>query len=317
MDRLTLIIISALVSIVVPLFLLWWLLKMRHRSKAELLFNSLGAYLALFAFYYVNNWAFYSYYLGIWWLMLPVLFISYKFSLSTEMPWFTNPGTKGWINIVAMVVLLLIVTPMTYTSWSAKSIPEEAVELDFPLKGWRYYIVHGGSNLILNAHMNVQDEPLYRGQTWAQDIVQMGLFGNRANGIYPKALEKYHIYNQPVYAPCDGEVIRAENNLEDQTPPEADRENLPGNFVQLQCEGNFYVILAHLKQHSVLVEAGESVISGDPLGRIGNSGNTSEPHLHIHAQADAGGEYLLNADPLAIVYKKFGFLTRNDIVRNR
>lgn len=92
---------------------------------------------------------------------------------------------------------------------------------------------------------------------------------------------------------------------------------MPGNFVQINCSEAFYVILAHLKQHSVEVSEGDTVQTGQLLGRTGNSGNTSEPHLHIHAQKDSGGETRLASDPVPIVFRNSGFLTRNDIVRNR
>src|SRR3546814_1333444 len=45
-----------------------------------------------------------------------------------------------------------------------------------------------------------------------------------------------------------------------------------------------YAMLAHLRRGSVAVEAGQQVAAGDELGRCGNSGNTSEPHLHLHLQ---------------------------------
>ena len=43
-------------------------------------------------------------------------------------------------------------------------------------------------------------------------------------------------------------------------------------------------VIAHLKKGSVLVEAGDRVQEGEPIGACGNSGNTSEPHIHIHHQ---------------------------------
>ncbi|MEX0647559.1 MAG: M23 family metallopeptidase [Balneolaceae bacterium] len=317
MARSDLIIIATLFSIIIPLILLVWVLKMGFRSKGELLLKSLGAYLALIALYQVNNWAFYSYYLAIWWLMLPVLFVVYKFSMKTEILWIAKPDWPGWIGIAASLVLVAFSIPVIFQSQAAKTIPENAVEMEFPLKGWRYYIAHGGSRPLVNAHMNVQDNKPYRGQTWALDILQMGWLGNRARGVYPETLSRYHIFNQPVYAPCSGEVTATENELTDLIPPEADRENLPGNYVQIRCEPEVYVILAHLKKHSVLVETGDIVETGEPLGKVGNSGNTSEPHLHIHAQSGAGGESLLNADPLPMIFTNFGFPVRNDIVRNR
>jgi hypothetical protein len=48
------------------------------------------------------------------------------------------------------------------------------------------------------------------------------------------------------------------------------------------------VELAHLQRRSVRVAAGDPVTAGTPLGLVGNSGNTSEPHLHVHAETDAG-----------------------------
>ncbi|HYO97165.1 MAG TPA: M23 family metallopeptidase, partial [Polyangiaceae bacterium] len=55
-----------------------------------------------------------------------------------------------------------------------------------------------------------------------------------------------------------------------------------GNHVELRC-GAYHVVLAHLQRGSVAGEVGARVNVGARLGVVGNSGNTSEPHLHIHA----------------------------------
>ena len=47
--------------------------------------------------------------------------------------------------------------------------------------------------------------------------------------------------------------------------------------------GEYRVFLAHMQRGSALVKKGDRVARGQPLGKVGNSGNTSEPHLHIHA----------------------------------
>lgn len=54
---------------------------------------------------------------------------------------------------------------------------------------------------------------------------------------------------------------------------------MTGRFRQLQPEAR----VAHLQQGSLAASTGSAVTGGQPLGRIGNSGNTSEPHLHLHA----------------------------------
>ena len=57
---------------------------------------------------------------------------------------------------------------------------------------------------------------------------------------------------------------------------------LAGNHVLIESRGTF-VALCHLQQNSVHVRAGQTMTVGDPIGRCGNSGNSTEPHVHIQA----------------------------------
>ena len=57
-----------------------------------------------------------------------------------------------------------------------------------------------------------------------------------------------------------------------------------GNHVVIQLETGTYLVIAHLKPGSVVVKTGETVEEGQVIGQCGNSGNTSEPHIHIHHQ---------------------------------
>ncbi|MBE9660323.1 M23 family metallopeptidase [Mucilaginibacter myungsuensis] len=59
---------------------------------------------------------------------------------------------------------------------------------------------------------------------------------------------------------------------------------MPGNSVILKTANNEYLFFAHLKQLTVNVKEGDVVKQGQLLGRCGNSGNSSEPHLHFHVQ---------------------------------
>jgi murein DD-endopeptidase MepM/ murein hydrolase activator NlpD len=83
------------------------------------------------------------------------------------------------------------------------------------------------------------------------------------------------------------------------TPPVADREHMAGNHVILECDG-IHVVLAHLRKGSTCVAAGDTVAAGALLGEVGNSGNTAEPHLHIHAQRPGTEAEPLSGDPLPI-----------------
>ena len=57
-----------------------------------------------------------------------------------------------------------------------------------------------------------------------------------------------------------------------------------GNHVVIEMARGRYVLLAHLMRGSVVVQVGETVSPGQLIGKCGNSGNTSEPHLHLQVQ---------------------------------
>jgi hypothetical protein len=174
--------------------------------------------------------------------------------------------------------------------------PAEAVALAAPLRGGTYQVVHGGYSILINPHMKTLKDPAlaaFRGQGYAVDLVKLGPFGLRARGVAPRDLERYAIFGEPVFAPCAGEVVAAEANQPDRAPPGRESENPAGNYVRLRC-GGFDVLLAHLQRESVAVSPGERVAAGRVLGRVGNSGRSLEPHLHLHAER--AGEPL----PLAI-----------------
>lgn len=83
-----------------------------------------------------------------------------------------------------------------------------------------------------------------------------------------------------------------------------------GNHVILDHENGEYSFLAHFKKATVAVKPGQSVKTGDRLGLCGNSGNSTEPHLHYHLQTtpDFGAgdglpiqflDYVADGEPVA------------------
>lgn len=172
----------------------------------------------------------------------------------------------------------------------------EVAALASPLRGGTFQVVHGGFSILINPHLKTLRDPAlaaFRGQGYAVDLVKLGPLGLRARGLAPSALERYAIFGEPVFAPCAGKVAAMETNQPDRAPAEVGGEKPAGNFVRLDCNG-FEVLLAHLQRESVAVSPGERVAEGQFLGRVGNSGRSLEPHLHLHAER--AGEPL----PLAI-----------------
>jgi murein DD-endopeptidase MepM/ murein hydrolase activator NlpD len=123
-------------------------------------------------------------------------------------------------------------------------------------------------------------------------------------------VNRYVIFSSDIYSPCNGTVIEAVDGLPDLVPPETDRENLAGNHVVISCNG-INVLLAHIQSGSVAVQVGDMVTTDQVVGRVGNSGNTSEPHLHIHAVA-SGSENVLDGDGVPILFED-KFPVRNTV----
>jgi murein DD-endopeptidase MepM/ murein hydrolase activator NlpD len=123
--------------------------------------------------------------------------------------------------------------------------------------------------------------------------------GLRARGILPKQVTAYEIFGEPLYAPCAGEVLIAQDGVEEMVPPRMDRQHMAGNHVILKC-GSAWTLLGHLQKGSLRVNAGERLEQGELLGRVGNTGNTGEPHLHIHAQRPGTADAPFSGSPLPI-----------------
>jgi murein DD-endopeptidase MepM/ murein hydrolase activator NlpD len=94
-------------------------------------------------------------------------------------------------------------------------------------------------------------------------------------------------------------VAHVEDQLPDQTPPETDQRHPAGNHVRLVC-GEADVLLAHLMRSSVAVTSGQWVEAGQLIGRVGNSGLSLEPHLHLHAQYRGPAGNFLAGEPMPL-----------------
>jgi urea transporter len=98
-------------------------------------------------------------------------------------------------------------------------------------------------------------------------------------------LSDYLCFGLPVLAPVAGEVVVVRDGLPDNPPGHADTKENWGNHVVIRAADGSHVWLAHLRQGSVGVTAGNWVRVGEPLGACGNSGRSPQPHLHLHVQA--------------------------------
>lgn len=205
---------------------------------------------------------------------------------------------------------------MGYLGLLGRELPKvEAVDIAPPFGAGTYLVAHGGSNNLVNIHLHTLDESVerfrpWRGQSRALDIFRTTPFGRHVDGWQPVDPVRYVTFGTPVLAPCSGEVARVVSGVEDMQVPQMDREHMAGNYVAVDC-GDFFVVLAHLRQGSIEVRAGDRLDTGDRLGEMGNSGNSSEPHLHVHAQRGLPEHAPLSGKPLALTING-DFYVRND-----
>jgi hypothetical protein len=308
-----------LLQFVMPLALVAWMALAPPRTRAGFWVQVVASMAALWALAL----------LGIW--LLPPWWAPYGFGAALVVA----AGVGAWRRLPfapvlsmtwgarATVALFIVVGAasaygIAVALRSRTAPPERAVTFAFPLASGTYLVVNGGSNINTNAHLMTLGASIprfreWRGQSYGVDIVKLDALGFRARGVLPADPKAYAIYGARVLAPCAGRVLIAVDGLPDMQVPEVDRAHLAGNHVMLRCadltvgadshtDSQGDVLLGHLLPGSVQVRAGASVAVGDWLGLVGNSGNTGEPHLHVHAQRHGPVGTPLGGDPLPMLF---------------
>jgi murein DD-endopeptidase MepM/ murein hydrolase activator NlpD len=92
-------------------------------------------------------------------------------------------------------------------------------------------------------------------------------------------LARFACYGRPVLAPADGRVVMVARRARDW--PAYVKGKDEGNFVILEHAPGEYTEFRHLQAGSVRLALGAQVHRGQPIGRCGNSGNATTPHLHV------------------------------------
>ncbi len=141
-----------------------------------------------------------------------------------------------------------------------------------PIRG-DWFVFWGGANEFINYHY------VYENQRYAYDLVKVQ--GDSSYQNAPSQNENFYAFGKEITAPAKGKVIKIIDGMIDNTPGEMDDQNPAGNYVIIEHSSEEYSLLAHLKKNSIKVSVGELVEEGQFIGLCGNSGNSSEPHLHF------------------------------------
>lgn len=300
---------------VVPISLLAWLAFGRHGTRARWI--SLAALVATYvlAIGIAGLWLVLP-----WWLSFAygalLMWSIVRSSRRSHREAFRPRVFLGRAVTVSIGALAVLLVGIVGVALVGRRPPGQPIDLALPLRGGTYLVVNGGSQVLINAHVSTLEGKRfapYRGQSYGVDLVRINGAGLRVWGVLPAVPAAYFIWGDPVLAPCRGRVVVAVDGAEDMPPPQADRTHMVGNHVILEC-GAVWVVLGHLRRGSVAAHAGQVVEPGQFLGRVGNSGNTGEPHLHVHAQRPGLATAPLSGEPVPV---RLGgrYLVRNDRVR--
>ncbi len=120
-----------------------------------------------------------------------------------------------------------------------------------------------------------------RAQKNAFDFVIRNEQGKTFQGDSTKN-ENYFAFAKDIFSPCNGKIVELIDGINDNVPGIMNRKKLTGNTLVIKARKGEYVLLAHLKENSIVVKKGQRVRMGQKLALCGNSGNSSEAHLHMH-----------------------------------
>lgn len=298
--------------VVVPLLFCLWLWRGEWGTRLTWWLEALGFGSYVLFITLTGSWSHVSYYLR---YLAPLLFIVAmirSYLRARSLPFRgappSDPAKERGLKVRQLVAGVLVGAFLTMNLLVLRGLSypeEEAVELAFPLHSGVYVIGQGGGHVLLNQH---HPSP---SQRYALDVLALNQWGRQASGLQPPENDRYLIWGDSVRSPCDGEVWSVIDGLPDSSPPGLAPSHPAGNHVRIR-NGDVDVYLAHLLRGSIVVSEGESTRAGDVVGRVGNSGNSTEPHLHIHAER--GGDPDSFSTGRGIPMKFDGaFLVRNSL----
>ncbi len=213
------------------------------------------------------------------WLVAPLLLglagaalLAVAFLRSWRHRWM--PARRQLAGLVALVAVIgSLAAFRTYPS-SYDARPSQ-VRFRLPLDG-PVTVVWGGPTRRENYHAALP------AQRWAYDLL-LTVDGRSFRGDGAR-LEDYYAFGQPVLAPAAGTSRAVQDGEPDGPIGQWRGWRAAGNYVVLEVAEGEFLFIAHLQNGSIAVAPGDHVEAGQVIGRVGNSGDSSEPHVHVHLQ---------------------------------
>ena len=170
-------------------------------------------------------------------------------------------------------------------------------QYSLPFEG-KWTVVNGGVTEKLSHSWEIPT------QRYAYDFVILDENGKSFCGKETDPLS-FYCYGKDILAPADGVVAEIgtgnpDSQITEERTVSCEADDIRGNYILIEHTGQEYSLLAHLQPESILVTEGQRVQRGEKIARCGNSGNTTEPHLHFHIQQ---GKSFYNSPGLPVQFR--------------
>ena len=164
---------------------------------------------------------------------------------------------------------------------------DDPIVIRSPLLGKNWLAANGPSNTSAHrrAMLPVNGQPRI-GQRYAIDWIQLGDDGKAFTGDEHDN-KSYHAWDQEIHAVADGKIVEVKDGIPENIPNsgklavQMTYDTLAGNHIIQELSEGHYAAYAHLRPGTIKVKVGDTVHAGDVLAHLGNTGNSSEPHLHF------------------------------------
>jgi hypothetical protein len=186
------------------------------------------------------------------------------------------------VNILAIIQIWLLFLLLKIVIVIFKP-DKRALDIVFPFRHGEYLITDGGNSRIsrlMNYHFYSsvhKKKKTNLSMLFATDIVKIKNSG--INYLPPDNVD-YPIFGEKVYSPVSGIVVKVENGIRDNVPYCGNYPYNTGNTIVIR-QGNYYLLLGHLKMDSIRVKTGDVINADDLIAEAGNSGYSERPHIHI------------------------------------
>jgi hypothetical protein len=164
---------------------------------------------------------------------------------------------------------------------------DDPIVIHSPLLGKNWLAANAPSNTSAHrrAMLPINGQP-HIGQRYAIDWIQLGDDGKAFTGDEHDN-KSYHAWDQEIHAVADGKIVEVKDGIPENVPNsgklavQITNDTLPGNHIIQQLSEDHYAAYAHLRPGTIKVKVGDAVHAGDVIAHLGNTGNSSEPHLHF------------------------------------